>query len=396
MGLSIKHSKFVSFGKIPVINTMVSIWEKETFYAPQDVIIIGSGFVGLWSALFLKKRNPLLKVSILDRGFIPTGASTRNAGFACFGSLSELVYDAKTMGTEKMLELVEMRFKGLKRIQKYFDEDIIDFKLCGGYELYDQNVPSAQLQENIEYLNSLLKPIVDSKKTYRLVDDKIASFGFGNTKHMVKNNLEGYLHSGKLLKALLQTVQALGVQVFTSTQVKSFKHVGNKIEIQTTHSNFYTSQLLFCTNAFTKELLPDIDIVPARGQVLLTSPIESLPWRGTFHSDEGFYYFRNLGNRVLLGGARNKAFEEERTTDMNTSDFVQQHLQNYLDEVVLPQCKEQYTIEYRWAGIMAMGSEKMPIVKQLQPDVYCAVRMSGMGVALAPVVGEQVARMMQG
>ena len=376
---------------------MISIWEKETFYAPQDVIIIGSGFVGLWSALFLKKRNPGLKVSILDRGIIPTGASTRNAGFACFGSLSELVYDAKSMGTDKMLELVEMRYKGLKRIQKYFDENIIDFELCGGYELYDQNISSELLQENIDYLNSLLKPIVDTKRTYRLADDKIAAFGFGSTKHMVKNNLEGFLHSGKLLQALLQTVQSMGVQVFTSIELKSFEHRNNQIEIQTAQQlSFSTSQILLCTNAFTKELLPDIDIVPARGQVLLTSPIENLPWRGTFHSDEGYYYFRNLGNRVLLGGARNKAFDDERTTDMNTSDLIQQHLQNYLDEVVLPHFKDQYSIEHRWAGIMAMGSEKMPIVKELQPDIFCAVRMSGMGVALAPVVGDQVARMMRG
>ena len=39
-----------------------------------------------------------------------------------------------------------------------------------------------------------------------------------------------------------------------------------------------------------------------------------------------------------------------------------------------------------------MGSEKMPIVKELQEGIFCAVRMSGMGVALAPVVGRQVAK----
>ena len=70
----------------------VSIWEKESFYASQDVIIIGSGFVGLWSAYYLKKKDPDLKVTVIERGQIPTGASTRNAGFACFGSLSELVH----------------------------------------------------------------------------------------------------------------------------------------------------------------------------------------------------------------------------------------------------------------------------------------------------------------
>lgn len=375
---------------------MISIWEKETFNAPYDVVIVGSGFVGLWSAFQLKKKNSRLKIAIVDRGVIPTGASTRNAGFACFGSLSEVVFDAQTMGTDKMMQLVEMRFKGLERIQKYFDDDGIDFEMCGGYELYDNSdkVSSEQLQQNIEYINSLFKSITGKKKTYKLADETIETFGFGNTKHLVKNNLEGYLHSGKLIQALLSKVQGMGVQIFTQTEISSFERINDKIELQTSQQfNLSTSQLLICTNAFAKELLPDEDVVPARGQVLLTSPIENLPWKGTFHSDEGFYYFRNLGKKVLLGGARNKAFDEERTTDMNTTNFIQSELEKYLNEVVLPNFKGQYTIENRWAGVMAMGSEKMPIVKEVQPNIFCCIRMSGMGVALAPIVSQQVAEM---
>src|SRR5215217_9503951 len=115
---------------------MVSVWEKDTFFAPQDVVIAGSGFVGLWAAFRIKKENPGYRVSIIDRGVIPTGASTRNAGFACFGSLTEVVHDAETMGLEKTLALAEMRFKGLERIQKVFSSAKIDFDLCGGYELF--------------------------------------------------------------------------------------------------------------------------------------------------------------------------------------------------------------------------------------------------------------------
>ncbi|RYZ61103.1 MAG: FAD-binding oxidoreductase, partial [Chitinophagaceae bacterium] len=150
-----------------------------------------------------------------------------------------------------------------------------------------------------------------------------------------------------------------------------------------------------CTNAFTKQLLPDEDIVPARGQVILTSPIPSLPFNGTFHADEGFYYFRNLGNRVLLGGARNKAFEEEATDVMETTENIQGELERYLAEVILPRFQNQYTIDHRWAGIMAFGKEKSPIVKQISPSLFCAVRMNGMGVALAPVVAQNVAKMME-
>lgn len=375
---------------------MISIWEKETFFAPQDVIIVGSGFVGLWSAFYLKRKHPKLKVSVLDRGVIPTGASTRNAGFACFGSLSELVYDARTMGTDKMLQLVEMRYKGLERIRKYFSDDVIDFEMCGGYELFDPgSSPSwEQIDNSIDYTNNLLKPVTGTRKTFRMADERIKAYGFGHTQHLVKNDLEGYLHSGKLLRALLQAVQSMGVQVFTALEVKNFHVFDDTIELETNRQlSFCTQKLLVCTNAFAKDLLEEVDVVPARGQVVLTSPIKGLPWKGTFHSDEGFYYFRNLGNRVLLGGARNKAFAEEQTTAMELSDTIQRELERYLGNVVLPRFEGKYTIEHRWSGIMAMGSEKMPIVKQVLPNVFCAVRMSGMGVALAPVVGREVTRM---
>jgi glycine/D-amino acid oxidase-like deaminating enzyme len=374
----------------------ISIWEKETFFAPQNVVIVGSGLVGLWSAFYLKKAHPKLKITIVDRGLIPTGASTRNAGFACFGSLSELVSDAQIMGTDRMLELVEMRFKGVERIQKYFGYKKIDFSLCGGYELYEEDkIAADKLQENIAYLNSLLRPITKTKKTYRLADEMIGLAGFGGTSHIVKNNAEGYLHSGKLVQALLRKVQSMGVTVLTNIEISAIEYSDNNIEIRTSQQiNLSASQLLLCTNAFTKSLLPNLDIVPARGQVLLTSPIANLPFEGTFHSDEGYYYFRNLGNRVLLGGARNKAFAEEATTDMQTSRFIQRELEAYLAKIILPGFQNQYTIERRWAGIMAFGAEKTPIVKQISANVFCAVRMSGMGVALAPVVAQQVTQMM--
>ena len=374
----------------------VSIWEKETFYAHKDVIIAGGGFVGLWSAFYLKKKNPSAKISVLDSGVIPTGASTRNAGFACFGSLSELVGDAQAMGTDKMLEVAEMRFKGLEKIQKHFHRKQIDFELCGGYELYDHGtITPEKLNDNISYLNSLLKPVTGSKKTYRLADEKIGSFGFGKTAHLVENMWEGYLHSGKLLQALLQKVQAMGVSVLTGIEITAVNPGASHVVVETAGGIQLTAgQVLLCTNAFTRQLVPELDIVPARGQVLLTSPIKGLPFRGTFHADEGFYYFRNLGDRVLLGGARNKAFEEEQTTEMHPSVKIQEALEAYLSRIVLPRFNGQYTIQHRWAGIMAFGNEKIPIVKELSPNLFCAVRMSGMGVALAPVVAQKVANMM--
>ncbi|HVG13893.1 MAG TPA: FAD-dependent oxidoreductase, partial [Chitinophagaceae bacterium] len=203
------------------------------------------------------------------------------------------------------------------------------------------------------------------------------------------------LHSGKLLQALLQTIQSMGVYVFNNTEVKECLKVNEGIVVHTGEGfDLSTKQVLICTNAFARELMPQLDIIPARGQVLLTSPIDALPWKGSFHSDGGYYYFRNLGERVLLGGARHKAFAEERSTDFGLTDTVQGHLEKYLREVILPGYKKSFTIDHRWSGIMAMGSDKLPIVEEISPDIFCAVRMSGIGVSLAPVIGKKIAKMM--
>jgi gamma-glutamylputrescine oxidase len=140
-------------------------------------------------------------------------------------------------------------------------------------------------------------------------------------------------------------------------------------------------------------LLPEIQITPARGQVLLTSPIHGLPWRGTFHADEGYYYFRNLGERVLLGGARNKAFEEERSEERTTTPLIQSELERFLNEVVLPGKKGTYTIDHRWSGIMGMGIDKHPVIRAVRPRVLAAVALGGIGVAVAPEAGRQLAKL---
>ncbi len=373
-----------------------SIWEKETFYAHKNIIIAGSGLVGLWSAYYLKKAAPHAKVLILERGIIPTGASTRNAGFACIGSATELLADARKNGEQSMLEIVAMRYEGLQRIKKVFGNKEIDYEKYGGYELISdtQYTRLKQLKNDLGWLNIVLRKAIKDQKTFRVADKKIKEFGFKQTSHLIESRAEAQLHSGKLLQALLRKVQAMGVMVMTQTEITGFEKANGKITIQTNLPvHFTTDQLLICTNGFANQLLPKIDVVPVRGQVLVTSPIKKLSFRGAFHFDEGYYYFRNLSNnRVLLGGARNKALEIENSGDLVTTDIIQQELERFLKEVILP--KQKYTIDHRWSGIMGMGSDKFPIIKRVEKNVYCAVRMSGMGVALSPVVGDIVARQM--
>jgi glycine/D-amino acid oxidase-like deaminating enzyme len=372
--------------------TQLSIWEKESFFAPADIVILGSGLVGLWSAYYLKKKAPNLSITIVERGLIPSGASTRNAGFACFGTLTELLSGVNEMGEEQMLELTELRFKGLKKISKVFKDEEIGLERDGGYELIT-GADSNELRSHIDTFNRLLKKITGKQKIFRLQNEKLDRFGFAGIRHLIGNEWEAQLHSGKLCQALLRLVQSMDVTVLNNIEITGYEKVNGQVLLHSSQAPpLLSSQLLVTTNAFARQLLPQLDVVPARGQIIVSSPIENLPFKGSFHFDSGFYYFRNLDNRVLLGGARNKAFEEETTTEMELSGTIQHELECFLREVVLP--GRHYTIEHRWSGIMGMGGEKMPIIRTVNDHVSCAVRMSGMGVALAPVVGEKIAALM--
>ncbi|MDR3022709.1 FAD-dependent oxidoreductase [Chryseobacterium sp.] len=367
---------------------MNSIWELDTFYRKRDIIIIGAGFSGLWTAISIKEKYPEKSVLIIERNTIPLGASTRNAGFACFGSLTEVIADSQKMGWEKILELVKMRFDGLRKIQHYFKNDEIDFELTGGYEILNNEEPLSQ----IDAVNKKLKAITGLDQTYTLKQNKIQEFGLGKSAFLIENPCEGSLHSGKLLQKLLEKCHELKVEFLFGTEVGNIKETTHEIEVCLPDDlSVKAEKMIYCTNAFTSTFLEKENIVPARGQILLTEPIEGLKLKGTFHYDEGYYYFRNLGNRVLLGGGRNQDFETEETTAFETTEFLQNHLENFLKEVILPY--KDFKIALRWSGIMAMGDEKSPIVKQLSERQFCAVRLSGMGVALAPKMGEIMADM---
>ena len=384
----------------------ISAWEQSTYFAPKDVVIIGCGFVGLWTALELINKYPKMQITILERGLIPSGASTRNAGFSCFGSVSELIYDIALMGEANMLETVKMRYDGLQKIQRTFDKKVIDYDQFGGYELFEKNGPYdiQQLDKDIAYLNKILAPVLKTPKKngnyvpiYSNESKKIKQLGFQAIEALAFSPLEGQLNSAKLVLALQQAVQSKGVHILFNTEVKKFKSHKKGVTIHTNlEAPLETKQLLICTNGFAKQLMPGLDVVPARGQVFITEPIPNLKFKGTFHFDEGFYYFRNVGNRLLLGGARNKDFKNEKTYSLETSPIIQKTLEEFMMKRILPKGSKKPKIELRWSGTMGMGKIKKPIIEEVQPNIFCAVRMSGMGVAIAPIVAERVVKLMKG
>ncbi|MDI9255923.1 NAD(P)/FAD-dependent oxidoreductase [Flavobacterium sedimenticola] len=364
-----------------------SYWEIKNWFSTIDFTIVGSGIVGLHCALALRERFPERKILVLERGILPQGASTKNAGFACFGSLSEILDDLKTHSEEEVIQLIQKRWSGLQLLRKNLGDSAIDFKPFGGYELFlkeDENAYNECLQK-LPFVNEIIKPIFKSDVFAKEVD----RFDFkGIQDYLIFNPFEAQIDTGKMMHALLQKAITQNILILNQTTVTDFSDNGNSVSIDLGDFSFTTQKLLFATNGFAATVTNN-QVKPARAQVLITEPIPDLDIKGTFHLDKGYYYFRNIDNRILLGGGRNLDFEGETTTAFGETEIIQNRLEELLKEVILP--NTDFKIAHRWSGIMGLGSSKKPIVEPLSENVYCGVRLGGMGVAIGSLIGQELA-----
>jgi gamma-glutamylputrescine oxidase len=370
-----------------------SYWEQTAFVGYYDVVIIGSGIVGLNAALHLKTTQPQLRVLVLERGFLPSGASTKNAGFACFGTVSEQLSLLKHATEDEVVQLVGYKYRGLKRLREKLGDDKIGYEEHGGYELF-LDADKAKAEECIswiDYLNNLLQPVIGESDIYTVADKKVDKFGFKGVSRMIYNKCEGQIHTGRMMRVLLAKVQGRGVLVLNNCAVDQITQDGELLAVMTQQGNFKAAKVIVATNAFAKQLFPQLAVTPGRGQVLVTKPIEGLKLQGTYHFDEGYYYFRNINGRVLFGGGRNLDFAAEQTTEFGHTDAIKQKLYEHLEQVILP--GQKFEVDYWWSGIMGFGDDIKPIIKQVEPNIFCAVRCNGMGIAMGTLVGEEVAEL---
>lgn len=365
----------------------LSYWEIKNWFTAVDYTIVGSGIVGLHAALRLREKFPESKILVLEKGPLPQGASTKNAGFACFGSISEIIDYLQNHTEEEVISLIQKRWDGLQLLRKRLGDAVIDFKPYGGYELFLKEDTSGyeECLRRMPFVNEVLKPLfkadVFAKETDR--------FDFkGTHEYLVFNPFEGQIETGNMMQALLKEAVKNNILILNGQAVKAFHEKQDGVAVSLESYSFTTKKLLFATNGFASSLTNNA-VKPARAQVLITNPIEGLDIKGTFHIDRGYYYFRNIENRILLGGARNLDFEGETTTELAQTELIQYRLEQLLREVILPDT--DFTIAHRWSGIMGMGTNKKPIVEQLSAHVYCGVRLGGMGIAIGSKIGAELA-----
>jgi gamma-glutamylputrescine oxidase len=360
---------------------MLSFWEDRSFLK-FDLIVVGGGIVGLSTAIQFKKDRPNAKVLILERGVFPSGASTRNAGFACFGSLTEILDDLNTMKVEEVKNLVEKRYIGLRSIRGLFGDKALGYYSNGGFELITEQ--EEKYLDRMEYVNSILTPIF-GEDVFSQVRD-IQTFGFSDkVKYLVKNQFEGELDSGKFLELLWETAQLFKVKILTGALVENVdldkKEVQVRNPIYQNRLDFSADKIAICTNAFAGDLIENLNIKPGRGLVMVSKPLKNkIPWNGSFHYDMGYVYFRNIENRLLIGGGRNLDIKAEETTKNEVNPTIKAYLSRLSEEVILP--NENLEFEYEWTGIMGFGENKKPVIQLLTEDIGLAARLGGMGVAI--------------
>ncbi|MFA7274040.1 MAG: FAD-binding oxidoreductase [Crocinitomicaceae bacterium] len=369
----------------------ISYWEYKMLFDSIDFLVVGAGIVGLSAAYHLKEKHPNSKVIVLDKGPLPYAASSKNAGFACFGSPSEILSDLRTMKSSQVWTTVEKRYLGLKALESWLGAEAIDLQTHGSWDLIDSKSKTAEIRTHLNELNRELKTISGETLVYFEDAKSLHRFGFQKIYSAFHNRLEGQLDTAKLNLAMNQKMAEKDILILRGIEMQSFESETHNVRIQSSIGEIRCTNLIICTNGFSKPILPHLDVEPARAQVLITQPIENLIIKGTFHFDEGYYYFRNIDNRILIGGGRNQNFEQENTSILQTTEDIQQSIEQLLKTVVLP--NTPFQIDRRWAGIMGVGRDKSPIIQRLHPNVTVGIRMGGMGVAIGTLVGQELAEM---
>jgi len=330
-----------------------------------DVLVVGGGFLGLWLARFLRARRPALELLVLERDAFPCGASARNAGFLTCGQLGEMVADARESGEEAVLETFARRAEGVELLRRELGA-ALPLDPCGSAD-FDG------VTEETRALASKLAPAFVERDL---------PFG-GGTRRVFFAPRDAGVDPVRVLDLLRR-----GAPVRHGVAVDA---VGGGVARAGGREIAYGHAFL-CTNAFAGELAPASDVEPGRGQVIVTSPVETATARVLGFLDYGYDYFRFVDGRLLLGGGRRRFAERERTRDAAPTEEVVVYLAGRAREIL---GHDRFTIEWRWAGIMGFpGGRHVPAYPRHRMDdrTTLVAGCGGMGVALAPATARDLAR----
>jgi glycine/D-amino acid oxidase-like deaminating enzyme len=190
---------------------------------------------------------------------------------------------------------------------------------------------------------------------------------------------DGALQPARWVRRLAGRAAEAGAQFREHTRVASLD------ELEAEH-------VVVATDGYTSGLVPALDdaVTPARGQVIVTEPLERQLFPCPHSARHGYDYWQQTPEgRLIAGGFRDTAFDEETTREEVTTPGIQRHLESFVAELL----GEQPKISHRWAGIFGNTEDRLPLVGQLTGSdrVWVSVGYSGHGNVMGLACGELVA-----
>jgi glycine/D-amino acid oxidase-like deaminating enzyme len=256
-----------------------------------DVVVMGGGYTGMWTAWFLKEREPNLDIVVLERDVCGGGPSGRNGGF-CNGFWEDLEILVELFGVARALEVCRAAERSVEEIGEWCERHEVDAWYTRAGHLGVETSAAQQGAWGDRYA-LMVRLAVDDGRIVRLSPDQVAErcrspvFGGG-----VLTPRAATLQPARLARGLRRELIGKGVRIFERTPVLRFRG-GTTPEVQTPGGSVRAGRAVMGMGAYMAPL-PRFRraIVPRGTYIVLTEPIpellEALGWTG----GEGIYDFR--------------------------------------------------------------------------------------------------------
>lgn len=340
-----------------------------------DVLIVGAGFMGRWLAYFLGRMKTPPRTLVIERDRFTYGASSRNAGFLTCGQVSEMLADASDHGDHAVVETFLLRRRGIQIVRREFPDLPVD--ACGSTD-YDEVTDAGR---------ALAAKFNDAagEEIYVVRPSRLG----GRVRPAFFNRADGGVQPVSLLRLLRDRTP--GTRFVFNTTAK--RVAGGNAVLDTPHGeqSVEYGRAFLCVNGFAANLDASSNVVPGRGQVIVTSPVSAETERTLGYMNRGYDYFRFVDGRLLLGGGRDRFASERGADELQPTGDVLDHLKGRAKEIL---GHGEFRVDHHWAGVMGFvggghlgGSPR----RKLDDKTEMIAGFGGMGVALSPVYAEQAA-----
>ncbi|NUL60441.1 FAD-dependent oxidoreductase [Brevibacterium luteolum] len=362
-----------------------------------DVVIVGAGYTGLWTAYWLKRNDPALDVVVLDQEYVGFGASGRNGGWITgktVGLRKNLISDTVSREAVAAMERVcHQAVYEIDDLMKSENKDI-DAHRGGWMQIARTDSELERLKAHVTAdrawgFNEDELRLMDAEETYSRVHVSGVTGGIFSP-YSVKCN------PAKLAYAIAELCEDMGVTIYENTHVEDITHG----DCRTSRGHAFGKLVVLATEGYTSAM-PGMkrELLPMISSMVVTEPLSAEAWQeigwdgyecmsGAQHMY--FYSQRTADDRIAIGGRGipyfwGSQFDRNGELDRNTIQQLTDTLRGLFPTVPME-------FAHAWRGILGVPRDWSPFV-----DVNRSTRLvrvggyAGQGVTAAYVAGRTVA-----